>query len=349
MIEKAGDKTVFLQEADELSSFINDKANELFAALKNLNKGSLGEGDHWNDYFFNHHLGNRLFFSIQNSAHILYESVKICGKPLNAITAIDYGAGLGTLFMLGGKLGLKRFDYNDYLPEWQNTAKLVCDKIGARIQSYITGDINAVIDFAAKENLQYDIIVSRNVIEHIYSLDKFYTALYQHNSSAVIYSTTTANYHNPVMKWYHMYIHKKFEKAYRQHRINEIKKIQPAFSEEQLIRVAEVTRGKAQTDFKIAIEKFSLGEAVEKDSHLRTNYCDPVTGVWNEHLLTKHEYKEIINKAGFKMFYTSGYWDTHYQSSVKNTAGKLFNRLIKIAGKQSGVAFSPFVNVVAYN
>lgn len=349
MIEKAGYKAVFLKEADELSSFINDKANELFAALKNLKADSLGENDHWNDYFFNHHLGNRLFFSIQNSAHILYESIKICGKPFTEITAIDYGAGLGTLFMLGGKLGVKRFDYNDYLPEWEKTAKLVCEKIGSSIKSYITGDINAVIDFAAKENVQYDIVVSRNVIEHIYSLDEFYKALHQHNSSAVVYSTTTANYHNPVMKWYHIYIHKKFENAYRHQRINEIKKLHPSFSEEQLNKAAEITRGKGQADFNIAVEKLFKGEFIAKDETLRSNSCDPVTGVWNEHLLTKNEYQHIINKAGFKMMYTTGYWDTHYQSGIKNLTGKFFNQLIKIAGKQNGVIFSPFVNVVAYN
>jgi 2-polyprenyl-3-methyl-5-hydroxy-6-metoxy-1,4-benzoquinol methylase len=345
-----GSAPIFLKANDDLGTLINDKANQLFFALKNFNTGSLDAANTYNDYFIHHHLGHRLFFSIQNSAHILYEAVQLCDKPLTEINAIDYGAGLGTLFMLGGMLGFKRFDYNDHLPEWQATAKSVCKQAGITITDYITGDINAVADFAAKKNIKYDMVLSRNVIEHIYSLSEFYNAIFKHNPKAIVYSTTTANFHNPVMRLYHIYIHKKVEKQYyKKQRLEEIKKLHPLLPVDKLTRLTELTRGKAQQDFTDAVSNFTNNKTVPEDKSLRSNVCDCVNGVWSEHLLTKNEYADIIHAAGFKMLYSPGYWDKHYSSGIKNLMSGIFNKIIDLLGKQKGIILSPFVNVAAYN
>lgn len=341
---------LFLAADDSLGTLINKKANDLFNSLSNLDATALSAKDQYNDYFLQHHLGKRLFFSIQNSAHILYDSIKICNKPLQEINAVDYGAGLGTLFMLGGMIGCKRFDYNDHLPEWQQTAKAVCKAIGITINGYITGDIKAVATFAAANTIQYDIVLSRNVIEHIYDLAEFYTVIYKHNPKAVIYSTTTANYHNPAMRLYHIYIHKKAEKGfYFNQRMEAAKKLQAGLSSNVWRQVALQTRGKGQQDFIEAVNYSANKISIKKDSSLRSNTCDCITGVWSEHLLTKKEYRKIITAAGFTMRYTAGYWDTHYSSAVKNIIAKFFNKIISLLGTEKAVILSPFVNVTACN
>jgi 2-polyprenyl-3-methyl-5-hydroxy-6-metoxy-1,4-benzoquinol methylase len=347
---QAEKKEIFLVSNASLGILINDKSNELFVALKNLDCSPLDKSDQYIDYFLNHHLNERLFFSIQNSAHILYGAVKQSGKPLHEISAIDYGAGLGTLFMLGGMLGFKRFDYNDHLPEWQSTARAVCQQAGSCINDFVTGDINAVTAFANTNQFTYDIIVSRNVIEHIYSLSEFYSTIFKHNPRAVVYSTTTANFHNPVMRLYHIYIHRKTEKQYyRQQRLEEVKKLNPLLQADQLNKLAIQTRGKGQKDFIDAVRNYANGNLIQKDSSLRSNTCDCINGVWCEHLLTKKEYEKIIGGAGFKMNYTAGYWDTHYSNGLLNVLAKLLNRIILLWGNKKGVTVSPFVNVTAYN
>ena len=348
-MSKNGIKENFLSANDNLGLLINSKANELFLKLNNFNVSSLDSDDTYNDYFIHHHLGKRLFFSIQNSAHILYGGIKMCNKPIHEINAIDYGAGLGTLFMLGGMLGCKRFDYNDHLPDWQQTASVVCKEAGISISDYITGDIKAVIDFAESKKMKYDLVVSRNVIEHIYSLPDFYSIVFNHNNRAVTYSTTTANFHNPVMRLYHIYIHKKAEKNYMQQRREEIKKLHPMLEPGRVNALVQLTRGKGQQDFINAVNDFVINKPIEKDNNLRSNTCDCTIGVWSEHLLKKNEYADIINKAGFKMEYIAGYWDTHYKSGMLNMMAKILNRLIIIMGKKSGIFLSPFVNVIAYN
>ena len=340
---------MFLQVTDDLSLLINTKANTLFKLLTKFNASNFETQNTYTEYFLNHHLGHRLFFSIQNSAHILYQGVKKCNQPIHSIVAIDYGAGLGTLFMLGGLLGFKQFDYNDHLPEWQSTAASICKAIGSTISNYITGDIEAVAQYAKKQQYTYQLIVSRNVIEHIYDLSHFYNTIYLHNPTAVTYSTTTANYHNIAMRWYHIYIHKKVEKSYFQQRIHKIKQLHPTLNQQQLVQAAKFTRGKGQQTFLLAVQQYITNQPVNIDATLRSNTCDCEHGVWCEHLLTKKEYAHLINKAGFTFEYTAGYWDTHYKWRIFNAMASTFNKIIDTIGPKKGILLSPFVNVISHH
>ena len=338
----------FLKGDDLLAILINKKANELFLTLQHFNAATLDIDAYFKDYFINHHLGKRLFFSIQNSAHIIYQAVKKTGKLIEQINITDYGAGLGTLYMLAGMLPFKRVVYNDYLPDWKSTAESICKALYIDISGYVTGDIDAVLNYAATEGFTFDVIASRNVIEHIYSLPFFYEGICRHNPAAVIFSTTSANFQNPVMRLKHYLLHKKIEKEqYLPYRKKELQKEWPAINTEQLTELAILTRGKAKEDFLNAIADYKNNRQVTSVLCLRSNTCLPDSGYWCEHLLSKDEYASIINKTGYTMNYTAGYWDTHYQSGLMNLLAKLLNKLIDLFGNK-GYIFSPFVNVIAH-
>jgi len=342
--------TIFLQGSDALAIDINKKATDLFSLLQRFDASGLAIIAEYKDYFIHHHLGPRLFFSLQNSAHIIYCSVQQSGKAVHETQFIDYGAGLGTLYMLAGMMGFKKTVYNDYLPDWQHTAQSICAALQIKIDAWVTGDIDAVMQHAKEHGIRYDIVASRNVLEHIYRLPDFYAAVFKHNPSAVTYSTTTANYHNPVMNWYHIYIHQQTEKKYyRQQRREEILKLQPLLPDQQLKELIAHTRGKGQQDFIDAVNNFVNNKPIAKDSSLRSNTCDCINGVWTEHLLTKKEHGEMIEAAGFKMQFTAGYWDTHYSSGLKNGMATSFNKIITLLGMERGIVLSPFVNVMAYS
>lgn len=119
-------------------------------------------------------------------------------------------------------------------------------------------------------------------------------------------------------------------------------------TEDQLNRLAELTRGKGQQDFIDAINDFTAGKQITPDKTLHSNTCDCITGVWSEHLLKKNEYAAIINTAGFRMEYTPGYWDTHYSAAAMNILAAAFNKIILLLGK-NGIILSPFVNVSTFN
>ena len=340
-------KYTFLDHDDDTARLINDRANHLYRKLAELDISDT-DIDEFGKYYFNtHHAGNRLFFSVQSSANIIYQSVKKIKKPIAGITFIDYGAGLGTLFLLAGLVGIKKVYFNDYFPQWAGYAKIICSKIDITIDGFISGDIDAVIEFAKANNMHFDIVASRNVVEHIYKLRDFYTKLYLSGITDVCYATTTANYHNPAMRLKHYWHHHQVEKKqYKNQRAVYIKELVPSINTADLDALIKLTRGKAFEDFTDAIDLYFKKQPVPAIEFLRSNTCDCKTGVWAENLLTRKNYVDIIEQAGFKAEYTAGFWDTHYKNKVVNLITGILNRIIKITGKK-GYWFAPFVNITA--
>ncbi|MEP7256650.1 MAG: methyltransferase domain-containing protein [Ferruginibacter sp.] len=337
----------FIEPYDDLARLINDKANQLYEKLLLLDISDTAIDDFGKYYFNNHHTGSRLFFSIQSSADIIYRSVKKTGKDISAVSFIDYGAGLGTLFLLAGTAGFKQVYFNDYFPQWADYAKIICSKLDITLTGFISGDIDAVIDHGKKNDVYFDIVASRNVVEHIYDLRSFYSKLYQSNLTTVCYATTTANYHNIAMRLKHYWYHNKAEKTtYQKQREEYIKELMPAASSNDLLQLVKLTRGRAFKDFTNAIDMYFLKKPLPPVEFLGTNTCDCKTGVWAEHLITKKNYDDIIQNAGFTMEYTAGFWDTNYKYVFVNLITRLLNRIIIISGKK-GYWFAPFVNIVA--
>ena len=346
MLDKNTEHT-FLDLTDDTARLINDRANHLYRKLAAFDISNTGIDEYGKYYFTNHHAGNRMFFSVQSSAYIIYQSVKKTNKPISEITFIDYGAGLGTLFLLAGLIGFKKVYFNDYFPQWCGYAKIICSEVEINIDDFIAGDIDAVIEFAKANNIHFDIVASRNVVEHIYRLRDFYTKLYQSGITSVCYATTTANYHNPAMRLKHYWYHNKTEKnLFIKQRTDIIKKLVPTVNSSDLKELVKITRGRAFADFTDAIDLYFKKQPIPAVEFLRTNTCDSRTGVWAENLLTRENYVDIIQHAGFKAEYTAGFWDTHYKYRIVNLITGLFNRIIKITGKK-GYWFAPFVNLTA--
>jgi hypothetical protein len=77
-----------------------------------------------------------------------------------------------------------------------------------------------------------------------------------------------------------------------------------------------------------------------------TNTCDPVDGVWAEHLLTFGQYIRAIGDHRYKITFQPGFWDTHYSSKIKSAMGTVFNRVIAKGGK-TAFRLAPFIYVIA--
>src|SRR5690349_24799507 len=106
----------FLPFEDELGQVINSAAAELYRTIVNVDANSLGMPEHCLAYFTSSH-SKRLFFSIETSAHILHRSINLTGMPAAEISLMDYGAGVGTLFLLAKMIGCKNVVYSDHLED----------------------------------------------------------------------------------------------------------------------------------------------------------------------------------------------------------------------------------------
>ena len=107
-----------------------------------------------------------------------------------------------------------------------------------------------------------------------------------------------------------------------------------------------LTKGRAFADFTKAVNLYFKKQPVLPVEFLGTNTCDCRNGVWAENLVSRKNYYNIIQQAGFAIEYSAGFWDTHYKYSIMNFIARLLNKLIKVIGKQ-GYLFSPFVNIIA--
>ena len=340
-------KFLFIKPQDELSELINKKANELYRQIANLNIDELELDDFGKYYFTNHHTGKRLFFSIESSADIIYSAVMKSKKKPADLSFTDYGAGLGTLFLLAGSVGFKQVYYNDYFPKWAGYARRFCENLNIRITDYISGDIEAVINYGIKNNIRFDIIASRNVVEHIYDLRKFYTKIYDSNLTDICFATTTANFNNFAMRLKHYLLHYQVEKKqFKKQREAYIRELKTEINSTDLKQLIELTRGRACEDFTNTVNAYFESKEILPVEFLYSNTCDCRTGQWAEHLITRKDYMNIIKKAGFTATYTAGFWDTHYKSSFVNLFTRGLNTIIKIIGSK-GYYLSPFVKVIA--
>jgi hypothetical protein len=335
----------FLADVDELSRRIQDGAADLYQRLHSVDVDGLGLPPHCLAYYKASH-SQRLFFSIETSAHLLYRSISMRRAQPEQVVLMDYGAGVGTLYLLAKMIGCKQVIYNDHLEDWKTSAELIAKAIGVAVDLYVVGGIEDCLTELEQQNIRCNIITSRNVVEHIYKLNEFYGAIHQKQPQALVYSSTTANKSNPAAAIKHVLWHRKWEKVFRGKRSAMIERELSTINVADKQRLARATRGLGGEDLKIAIREFGKTKALPDPSAHHSNTCDPANGVWAEHLLTKEAYRRLINEKFYDVTFEAGFWDTHYTKSYKNSAAKLLNRVIARQGNFA-MKLAPFIYVIA--
>ncbi|MBY0535421.1 MAG: hypothetical protein K2P88_06170 [Chitinophagaceae bacterium] len=333
----------FINPTTEVSRLINEKAGLLYEKLTRLQVDQLGMPEACLIYFKGSHF-TRLFFSIQTSAHLLNRALQHSGKKPEELCVMDYGAGVGTLYSLAKMIGCKVV-YNDHLEDWKKSAQLIAEAIGVQVDHYVVGDIDTTLDYLDQHQIKVDVILSRNVVEHIYSLRSFFELIDKRAPDAMIISSTTANFNNPASRWKHARWHKKWEPAYLALRKKYIQDQFPQLSEGVWSHLAVATRGMSYTDIKRSVEAFIQNKTVPDPTIHRTNTCDPEYGVWAEHIIPFSEYRTFIPQR-YQVLFAAGFWDTHYRSVLKRLLGKTMNALQAIV-PVFATHLAPFIYVEA--
>ena len=333
----------FISPKDHLSTSINIQAHKLYDLVKGIDVSSLEIPYYCMYYLEKSHL-NRLFFSIQTSAHLLYRAITLRKQPVQDIVLMDYGAGVGTLFLLAKMIGVKKVIYNDHLEDWKNSAEAIAKACSIDIDEYIVGDIESTMELLKQKETSCEIITSRNVVEHIYKLDHFFDTVYRYNPRALVFSSTTANLYNPAAYIKHFLWHTKWEKEYFTIRKNIIKS--SGITESGAKQLARKTRGLAAEDIQKAIKEYKSGQKFPDNKRLGSNTCDPSNGVWAEHLISFPEYRKLIGSEKYSIHFEPGFWDTHYSKSYKNMFAMVMN-LIGKASSTTGFLTAPFIYIIA--
>jgi 2-polyprenyl-3-methyl-5-hydroxy-6-metoxy-1,4-benzoquinol methylase len=336
---------IFLPETDDLSRQLNSQANNLLQRLKSLDVDALKLPFYCQEYFKSSH-STRLFFSIQTSARLLFRACQFCEKKPADICIMDYGAGVGTLYLLAGMSGFQKVIYNDHLEDWKLSAEKIATAIGIAIDEYIVGDIDVTLKNIKEKNISLNLIVSRNVLEHIYKPGNFFASIRKYFPNCVVFSSTTANAANPASVFKHQRWHSKWEKEFLKQRMKIILERISGMNEQEASELARTTRGLAMEDLDRAIEDYRVSRKLPELNVTGSNTCDPANGVWFENLLPFSEWRQIISKAGFNPSFQPGFWDTHYKASWKNVMGRLLNNMSDI-NPAVAMTTAPFIYIIA--
>ncbi len=334
----------FLPHKDELGELLQAKSEQLFVLMHHIDIDSLGLTEHGKKYFLGSHF-KRMFFSIQTSAHLLYNSITLSKKSVKDIVIMDYGAGMGSLYILAKMIGCKQVIHNDILEEWKNNAQLLAQAIHIDVDEYIVGNIEDTLIALKEKKIVCDIITSRNVVEHIYKLNEYYKLIHQYQPKAIVYSSTTANFNNPAMNLQHVLLHYKLEKIFIQQRKEYIKTNFTNLDEKTVDLLALHTRGYERSEVTVCINNFINKGIVPAKNYYYTNTCEMDYGVWAENLLPFSIHKQMAAVGNSQCIIKPGFWDTHYQKSWKNAMGTIFNKLIAIT-PVIGFILAPFIYII---
>jgi 2-polyprenyl-3-methyl-5-hydroxy-6-metoxy-1,4-benzoquinol methylase len=302
----------------------------------------------------------KLKYSLQACSFILMHALQKSGKTLEDATIVDYGAGTGVLAMLAKEVGFGKVIYNDIYDISCKDAATIANKALAQANDYVCGDINALQTYFTTNNQPCDIMVSRNVIEHIYSLENYFKELSNFQKQELtLFFATTANIKNPLIVWYTQRIQKMLEfkgmttkwgkerdslKPYLQSRKEIIKAHFSGLSQNQIEILATETRGLIKDEI-ISFSKDYINSGTLKKSLVNgCNTCDPYTGNWAEHLVEIEKYNELFIKNGFSFSVVNGFYNTNYTKQWLNLITPVVNVFIKIAGK-NGIFLAPFIGL----
>ncbi|HOZ79123.1 MAG TPA: class I SAM-dependent methyltransferase [Ferruginibacter sp.] len=273
------------------------------------------------------------------------------------ISLIDYGAGNGILGLLAKHCGFKKVYCNELSADFLHAAKQLAAAMKISLDGFIEGDIEQVKQYFTANTL--NVIVSTDVLEHIYSLEHFFATIKEINPAMITVMSTACNPANYFKTREFKMLQVKdelygggpgdntlFGETAMEPFINTRKKIIADFgasqlSPEQVNELAIATRGFRKDDIEKAVGKFISDKIMPVLITHPTNTCDPMTGSWSERLLEFEEYKRIYSHAGFEVKFYDGFYN-EYESSFKCKLLFAVNKMIPLTGHR----LSPFVILV---
>lgn len=263
--------------------------------------------------------------------------------PIGKITMVDFGGGSGFLSILAKSLGVGRVIYIDHNPSSVETIRILTEIVGMGPDDILQGDENRLCDWCQASNIQPQLLIGTDVIEHIFSLHQFFENMNRVNPSMHMLFTTASNPYNPFIQFRLRKMMRGCEIGtlespnYYTLRKAFIQELRPNFSSQELDRWAKRTRGMIYPQIKFALSQNSLPQP--KDSY---NTCDPATGNWAERILPIAVYKELLQPFGLTLKVEKGFYNIERNSSFLTKICKGINGLIQHSGA-FGFILAPFI------
>jgi 2-polyprenyl-3-methyl-5-hydroxy-6-metoxy-1,4-benzoquinol methylase len=299
----------------------------------------------------------KLRTKLQKFAFELCWSLAANRKPPQDTVLLDYGGGTGIVSLLAKECGVGSVIYNDIYDVSCLDAETIAQALGLEADHYICGEMRDVATFLNGISIACDVVVSSDVIEHVYDVSAFFHDLRslpsEHLSIAL---STHANPLNPVVNRILMQKQRAVEHQDRQYtpghkkrdslqsylgiRRDIIRRCADGLSDEVIERLARVTRGMDDNDIQSTVECYLEDRVLPPAPKHPTNTCDPWTGNWADRLADPHELRVQLAQAGFDAEIVCGCYGTPH-GRLKQAAAGLLDGAIRYTGTQ-GLRFAPY-------
>jgi len=268
----------------------------------------------------------KLHTHLQKFAWILTWGLSQQNKPLERTVLLEYGGGCGILSMLARECGVGTVVYNDIYDVACVDARTIAQATGNVANQYISGDIEDVVESLRGTPLSYDVVVSSDVLEHIYNIEAFFTELPALSNGHISFAMSThANRYNPVIRRVltrkqvsvenedreHTPGHKKRDslRSYLSIRRDIIRECGDALlSEDEIEVLATLTRGRMDADIRSAVFNYLETKELPRPIAHPTNTCDPRTGNWQDRFIDPAVLIGECSRAGLDVDVSPGHY-----------------------------------------
>ncbi len=342
-----------------LSQKLENAAQRLFIKLQIVDLKGLNISD-YNKKYLAHHTEN-IQFSLQLFCNILYQAFEHKSNTIEETTLVDYGGGTGLLGFLAAELGVKNIVYVDFYDVSVNDARIIAQTLKYQNVDFVYGEVSNLLAYADSNNLSIDVLVSSDVIEHIYNLEEFFERLSTLNKKNKLrfILQTASNIKNPFkrreLEKYQLneelndrandFGHKQMDSLQSYYKIRRkiIKNTLPEVSENELHELASRTRGMRDDDISKTILKYKQTKLLPAFPKHKTNTCDPYTGNWTERLMEFEWLEKITLNNGFETLILKGYYGRNFhENKLKVLIKKCLNFLVLISGDY-GFKLAPYI------
>ncbi len=333
-----------------------NKIPSFAARFRLLNVGELAISDYSKRYLA--HLQQHHLYYLAIYAEVLDHVVEYKQETIANLTLVDYGAGNGLLGIFAKHCGARQVIVCDHDAGFVHAARLTASALDVDVDRYVTGDIEMLA--LVMEGITVDAIAGTDVIEHIYNLDLFFSAIKGMNENMVTVFTTASNPGNIFKVRYLKRLQLKDElegsdpadfvlagaephESFLQMREKIIRANFPALTAEQYNLLAKQTRGLKKEDIINACARFLSTAELPVPEKNSTNTCHPITGSWTERILSLSEYTRLYSKYGFALRVKSGFYNS-YGTGTKKAVNKILNFVVKLTGKNT----APFITLIGF-
>ena len=101
---------------------------------------------------------------------------------------VDFGGGHGLLGTFAKILGCQKVVYVDNNADAVRVAQELKDTLGVGADEFLCGDINTLKDWMEHHPCETKILISTDVIEHIYNLETFFSTAASLNFKTMVYN-----------------------------------------------------------------------------------------------------------------------------------------------------------------